>query len=71
MREPLVFLPGMMCDARLFAPQIMAFSQERPVMFIPLTGEATILGMARRVLEQAPPASRLPACPWAGSWRWR
>ena len=66
MREPLVLLPGMMCDARLFAPQIMAFSQERPVMFIPLTGEATILGMARRVLEQAPPRFALAGLSMGG-----
>ncbi len=55
MGEPLVFLPGMMCDVRLFAPQIAAFSPDRVVMFVPLMGEATISGLARRVLEQSPP----------------
>ncbi len=54
MREPLVFLPGMMCDVRLFALQIAAFSLDRAVMFVPLKGESTIAGLARRVLEQSP-----------------
>jgi hypothetical protein len=32
MNEPLLLLPGMMCDARLFASQIAAFSMDLPVM---------------------------------------
>ncbi|MFA8384548.1 MAG: alpha/beta fold hydrolase [Pelagibaca sp.] len=37
MIEPVVFLPGMMCDARLFEPQIRAFSATHPVMVAPIT----------------------------------
>ncbi len=36
--EPLVFLPGMMCDARLFAPQIEALSRTRAVQVGCLAG---------------------------------
>ena len=55
MNEPLVLLPGMMCDGRLFTPQIAAFSSERPVMVIPSLGEASMSGYAAHVLEVAPP----------------
>ncbi len=65
-REPLVFLPGMMCDARLFAPQIAAFSPERSVKFIPLTGAITITGLANRVLDQSPPQFALAGLSMGG-----
>lgn len=55
MKEPLVFLPGMMCDGRLFTPQIAAFSSERPVMVVPALGETSMAGYAARVLDVAPP----------------
>ncbi|MCH9825011.1 MAG: alpha/beta hydrolase [Alphaproteobacteria bacterium] len=55
MRTPLVLLPGMMCDARLFAPQIAAFSAERRVVVLPLTGENTVERLAARILENSPP----------------
>lgn len=51
---PIVFLPGMMCDARLFGPQIDAFSGEYPVMCHPLVGHSTIDALAQNVLENAP-----------------
>jgi len=44
-----------MCDARLFAPQIAAFSADRAVLVPPLTGANTIAGMAYSVLQCAPP----------------
>ena len=52
---PLVLLPGMMCDARLFSPQIAAFSAERAVQVAPLTQHDTIEALARSVLDNAPP----------------
>lgn len=55
MREPIVFLPGMMCDARLFAPQMGAFSAEHPILFIPPVGTDSMADLARQVLEAAPP----------------
>ncbi len=54
MQEPLVLLPGMMCDARLFAPQIAALSHERPVMAVPLTSADSMSELAASVLSVAP-----------------
>lgn len=51
---PLVFLPGMMCDARLFAPQIAALSGVYPVMVAPITGHETVEALAQSVLAVAP-----------------
>ena len=42
-----------MCDARLFAPQIAALP--RRVIVPSLTGAATILDLAARILSEAPP----------------
>lgn len=66
MREPLVLLPGMMCDGRLFAPQIAAFSSERPVTVIPPVGERTMERLAARVLEVAPPVFALAGLSMGG-----
>jgi pimeloyl-ACP methyl ester carboxylesterase len=44
----------MMCDARLFAPQIAALSSGRAVLVPPLTDTNTIAGMAHSVLKSAP-----------------
>jgi len=51
---PLLFLPGMMCDARLFAPQIASLSAYLPVMISPLIGADTIEKLASNVLHAAP-----------------
>lgn len=48
----LLFLPGLICDARVFAPQLAAFAESRAVDGY---GEAnTLEGMARVALAQAP-----------------
>ncbi|CUJ95670.1 3-oxoadipate enol-lactonase 2 [Ruegeria denitrificans] len=52
---PLIFLPGMMCDARLFGPQINALSGRRPVMMFPLSGHDSVQTMANDILKHAPP----------------
>ena len=52
---PLVLRPGMMCDARLFAPQIAAFSGERDVFLGSIHHEVTIEALAVNVLASAPP----------------
>ncbi|PCD77517.1 alpha/beta fold hydrolase [Pseudothioclava arenosa] len=52
--DPLVFLPGFMCDARLFWHQMLEFSAERSVIVARLRG-ATIEEMAAQVLTEAPP----------------
>lgn len=49
---PLVMLPGLICDSRIFAAQASAFAQAWPV---PDYGDAaTLQDMARRVLDTAP-----------------
>lgn len=50
---PLVLLPGMMCDARLFAPQLAALP-DRAVMVAPISGAETCAALAAEVLRIAP-----------------
>lgn len=54
MTEPLVLLPGMMCDARVFQPQITTFSTERAVMVAPITQGERIEEIASNILDQLP-----------------
>ncbi len=54
MTEQLVLLPGMMCDARLWWPQMVAFSGTRALQFAPITGAEHISTIAGQVLEGAP-----------------
>ena len=54
MGEPLVLLPGMMCDARLFTPQIETLSDKHPVIFIPLRGQSSMTEFAASVLKNTP-----------------
>jgi pimeloyl-ACP methyl ester carboxylesterase len=54
MKDPLVLLPGMMCDARLYGPQIDAFSHERSITVAPLGDHDTVAVLARDVLDAAP-----------------
>ncbi|WP_170396954.1 alpha/beta fold hydrolase [Ruegeria arenilitoris] len=51
---PLVLLPGMMCDARLFQPQIAALSGSRPLMTFPLVTQDSVQEMAAEILSNAP-----------------
>lgn len=51
---PLVLIPGFMCDARLFAPQIATVSRTRPVQIANVAGQDTIEAMAASVLRTAP-----------------
>ena len=66
MTLPLVLLPGMMCDARLFAPQVAAFGQDRDVRVLPLSEGNTIAAIARAVLAQAPPRFALAGLSMGG-----
>jgi len=56
----------MMCDARLFQPQIAAFSGEMPIMAMPLIGENTIEGLAQSILRNAPPRFALAGLSMGG-----
>lgn len=54
MIEPLVLLPGLMSDARLFRPQIERLSQERAVMVAPISGGERMEEIASGLLDQLP-----------------
>ena len=54
MTEPLVLLPGMMCDARVFAPQINALSRDRAVMIAPIDNGERMEEIASNLLDQLP-----------------
>lgn len=56
--EPLVLVPpGMMCDARVFSPQINELSRDvGGVQVASIAAGETIRDMAGMVLDQAPPA---------------
>lgn len=66
MNDPLVLLPGMMCDARLFGPQINAFSHERAVMVAPLGDHDTVAALASDILKNAPPTFALAGLSMGG-----
>ncbi|MEM6762686.1 MAG: alpha/beta fold hydrolase, partial [Pseudomonadota bacterium] len=51
----LVLLPGMMCDARLFAPQTAALSGRVSLHFPTMATRNTVAGLAAEVLAGAPP----------------
>jgi len=54
MAEPLVLLPGMMCDARLFGPQIAELSAEFSIMVCPVTRGERIEEIASGLLDELP-----------------
>ena len=54
MAEPLVLLPGMMCDARLFGPQIAELSADMAVMVAPITQGERIEEIASSLLDLLP-----------------
>ncbi|MEL6167258.1 MAG: alpha/beta hydrolase [Pseudomonadota bacterium] len=55
MNEPVVFLPGLMADARVFLPQLAVLSGSRPVHVAPVATARTIEMIAAQVVETAPP----------------
>lgn len=54
MKDPLVLLPAMMCDARVFSHQINALSRDRAVMVAPLTQGERIEEIASSLLDLMP-----------------
>lgn len=54
MIEPLVLLPGLMCDSRVFAPQIAHFSRQRAVTVAPVSLGERIEEIASGLLDQLP-----------------
>jgi len=63
---PLVLLPGMMCDERLFASQINELSKQREVHFAKITDHETISELASDVLNNAPPVFALAGLSMGG-----
>lgn len=53
-REPLVMLPPLLCDARVFGPQIDGLSAEFPVMFAPTLHGERVEEIAGQILDWAP-----------------
>ncbi|WP_305986047.1 alpha/beta fold hydrolase [Roseibium sp. MMSF_3544] len=51
---PLVLLPGMMCDARLYRPQIAALSGRIAIHLAPITEHDTVEALAEGILKNAP-----------------
>lgn len=62
---PLVFLPGMMCDARLWGPQVAAMSH-LTLHFPTLSGQDSMAALAAQVLAQAPPRFALAGLSMGG-----
>jgi len=54
MKHRLVLLPGLLCDAALWAPQMQALHEEADIFVPDLSRDDTIEAMARRVLSAAP-----------------
>ncbi|MEP2534009.1 alpha/beta hydrolase [Shimia sp.] len=54
MQEPLVLIPGMMCDARLYEAQVTALSTERVVTIAPITEGERIEEIASTLLNHLP-----------------
>jgi len=63
---PLVLLPGMMCDERLFASQINELSKRREVHFAKITDHEKISELASDVLNNAPPVFALAGLSMGG-----
>jgi pimeloyl-ACP methyl ester carboxylesterase len=63
---PLVLLPGMMCDARLYGPQIAALSGECSLQLSPITRHDTVEKLAAGVLVDAPPRFALAGLSMGG-----
>ena len=52
---PLVLIPGMMCDARQFGPQIDAMSGRRTLILAPIDAHETVQALAGEILANSPP----------------
>jgi pimeloyl-ACP methyl ester carboxylesterase len=62
----LIMLPGMMCDERLFTPQIEALSIEHEVTVSAICNHSTMQQLAAEVLADAPPTFALAGLSMGG-----
>jgi pimeloyl-ACP methyl ester carboxylesterase len=53
-REHAVFIPGLLCTAQLFRPQIAALGKRAEIVVADHTRDASMEAIARRALSQAP-----------------
>lgn len=63
---PLVLVPGMMCDARIWGPQIAALSGRRPLHLAPIAAHDALGALAKAVLAAAPPRFALAGLSMGG-----
>ena len=63
---PLLLLPGLLCDARLWRDPAEALADIAPVHQADLTQDDSVAGMATRVLATAPPVFALAALSMGG-----
>ena len=63
---PLLLVPGMMCDARLYTPQINTISRQYPVHCGCITGYDTVERLAIEILNHAPPRFSLAGLSMGG-----
>lgn len=54
MAEPLVFLPGLMCDARIFMAQLADLSRDHSVIVAPVTRGERVEEIASNILDTLP-----------------
>src|SRR6478736_4764385 len=54
MKEPLVLVPGLSCNAALYAPQWPALADGRPILVADHSRDDTLSGIAQRLLAAAP-----------------
>lgn len=64
--QPLLLVPGLLCSAALFAPQIAAFSIEREILVADHTGADSMPAIARQILAAAPPRFALAGLSMGG-----
>lgn len=55
MKDPLVFVPGLSCNAALYAPQWSALADGRLILVADHTRDDSLGGIAERLLAAAPP----------------
>src|SRR5215469_2286884 len=65
-KTPLILLPGLLCDAALWAPQREALADIADVWIGDLTGADSMAAMAEAVLAAAPPKFALAGLSMGG-----
>ncbi|MBV9557958.1 MAG: alpha/beta fold hydrolase [Pseudolabrys sp.] len=63
---PLILVPGLLCSARLYAPQIAGLWPHGPVMVADHRRDTSIEAIAKRILDNAPPRFALAGLSMGG-----